>query len=331
MKKIVDSEVVWGVIGAGDVCEKKSAPAMNKIPNSRIGAVMSRNEERIKDYASRHHIQKWYTDVDQLLNDPEINAIYISTPPISHAALAIKAAQAGKPVYVEKPMARTYAECMEMISVFTEADLPLYVAYYRRALPNFLKVKELIDNGEIGDVRTVSIEMYKASNTDTVAQTAHPWRLDPDVSGGGYFHDLASHQMDLMNFLLGPMHDAHGYSVNQSQSTKADDVTTGTFRFESGILGVGSWCFNASQASEKELTTIIGSKGKIEFATFDNTDVIVTTEQGRSTLQFTMPEHIQQPLIEQVVADLLGHGVCNSTAETGAKASWVLDKMTGAL
>src|SRR5690554_1696255 len=140
MRVIKDTEVRWGIIGVGNVCEVKSAPAMNIIPNSRLVAVMRRNGEKAKAYAERHGVSQWYDNADDLINDPEVNAIYIATPPNAHAALTQKAAQAGKPVYVEKPMARTYQECMDMVKICEKAQVPLFVAYYRRALPNFLKI-----------------------------------------------------------------------------------------------------------------------------------------------------------------------------------------------
>src|SRR5690554_2520017 len=137
MKIIKDSTVKWGVIGVGIVCEVKSAPAMQLVKGSELVAVMRRDGEKAKDFALRHGVSKWYQDAEELINDPEVNAIYIATPPHAHAEMTRKAALAGKPVYVEKPMARTYQECQEMINCCNEAKVPLFVAYYRRALPNF--------------------------------------------------------------------------------------------------------------------------------------------------------------------------------------------------
>jgi predicted dehydrogenase len=113
MKKV--ETVIWGIIGAGNVCEIKSAPAMSKIPFSRIKTVMRRNAQKAEDFANRHAIKQWTINMDDLLSDSEINAIYIATPPNTHAELTIKAAQAGKAVYVENPMANAIEECESMI------------------------------------------------------------------------------------------------------------------------------------------------------------------------------------------------------------------------
>lgn len=331
MKKIREATVKWGIIGVGDVCEVKSAPAMNKIANSKIEAVMRRNAHKAEDYAKRHGIAKWYADADQLIEDSEVNAIYIATPPKFHLEYATKAAKAGKPVYVEKPMARTYPECVEMVKVFEEANLPLYVAYYRRMLPNFLKVKQLVDQGKIGDVRLVNIQLIKPLQPDLIAETEENWRVDPELAGGGYFYDLASHQLDFLDYLFGPIVQAKGYAANQGGIYKAEDIVVASFRFESGVMGSGSWCFNAGAKADEELITLIGSKGQIRFPCFGKPWVEIELDSGeKDRFLFQMPEHIQQPLIETVVADLLGTGNCPSTGNTGARTNLVMDLMAGA-
>ncbi len=321
-------KIVWGIIGAGDVCEKKSAPAMYKIKNSRVKGVMRRNYALAVDFAKRHKISQVYQTVEELLTDPEINAIYIATPPSTHKALAIQAANAGKMVYVEKPMALTHAECTEMIEAFEAKKLPLFVAYYRRALHNFLKVKERIDGGAIGEVRFVQVDLVKpllhyANNADS-------WRVNPEISGGGYFHDLASHQFDILDFILGPIQSATGYGVNQEKIYAANDLITGSFQFQSGILGTGTWCFNSNDTYESDVITVVGSKGSIDFATFAHGRVNLRRDtMVDEVFNYLMPDHIQQPLIQQVVNAMSGVGSCSSTATSAARASWVLDQISG--
>jgi len=320
--------IVWGVIGAGDVCEKKSAPAMNKIQHSKIKTVMRRTASKAKDFAERHHIDHWSDQPDDIFNDSEINAVYIATPPNAHASLAIQAAKAGKAAYVEKPMARTYEECKSMVDVFERVNLPLFVAYYRRALPNFLKIKELVERGKIGEVRLVNIELYQSADPNLVRSAEDNWRVNPEISGGGYFHDLASHQLDYLDFLLGPVQSVAGFSTNQAGLYEADDVVTGSFTFKNGVTGSGSWCFTTGKSSEKDLTTIVGSKGQIEFSYFANSDVYLDSrESGKQKFSFEKPEHIQQPLIQWVVDDLRGKGKCPSTGVTGARTNWVMDQI----
>jgi predicted dehydrogenase len=176
-------EVVnWGIIGVGNVTELKSGPAFNKVPGSRIAAVMRRNAGKAEDFANRHKVQKWYTHADDLINDPEVNAIYIATPPHMHAEYAIRSMQAGKPVYVEKPMALNYSECKKMLRVSVETGVPIFVAYYRRTLPAFLKVKELIDTGQIGTPLTVNVKLIREAKERNMKPGDMSWHVNPEIS-----------------------------------------------------------------------------------------------------------------------------------------------------
>jgi predicted dehydrogenase len=326
MNTFQDKEVRWGVLGVGNVCELKSAPAMNLIAHSKLVAVMRRNEAKVIAYAERHGVEKWYTDANQLINDPEVNAIYIATPPDMHMKYTLLAAAAGKPVYVEKPMARNFEECKAMVEVCSAAGLPLYVAYYRRALPHFVKIKQLIDEGMIGEVRTVHIELKQPLKADAILNEEPNWRVIPDIAGGGYFYDLASHQLDLLDYFFGSITKASGLHKNQAQAYPAEDMVVGIFSFESGVLGTGNWCFNA--AEDHDVISIYGSEGKINFETFGKGDFYLEKPgQGRQLVQLDLPKHIQQPLIQTIVDDLLGTGTCPSTGFTAARTNWVMDEI----
>jgi predicted dehydrogenase len=329
MKEFLDNEVRWGILGVGNVCEVKSAPAMNLIPKSRIAAVMRRSEEKVKDYAQRHGIQKWYTDAMDLINDPEVNAIYIATPPNAHEELTRLAAEAGKPVYVEKPMARTFEECERMIDSCDKGGVPLFVAYYRRALPHFVKIKQLIEAGEIGDIRTVHINLKQIVEPEIIAQLEDNWRVNPEISGGGYFFDLASHQLDLLSFFFGMITQANGFCSNQAGAYNTEDIVTGSFVFESGVLGTGNWCFTSSKTAEKDEVIIDGSKGQIRFETFGKGEFYLLKDfQEPFHYQVELPKHIQYPLIESIVHELLGTGKCPSKGESASNTNWAMDQLT---
>ena len=328
MKKIKGDTVCWGVLGVGNVCEVKSAPAMNLIRNSKLVAVMRRNESKVKDYAQRHGVAKWYTKAQSLVDDPEVNAIYISTPPDAHLELTKLAAEAGKPVYVEKPMGRTYRECEEMIDVCQKAGVPLYVAYYRRSLPHFVKIKESILAGEIGEIRTVHINLKQVLNPQLVAEMDENWRVNPEIAGGGYFFDLASHQLDLLDFFFGAITKATGFAANQAKAYPAEDIVVGSFEFANGVLGTGNWCFTTSKSAEIDEVVIYGSKGKISFETFGKGEFILEKD-GNKPFHFMtdLPKHIQQPLITDIVGDLLGTSESPSTGISGARTNWVMDRL----
>lgn len=325
----MSKEIKWGMIGCGNVTEKKSGPAFSKVPHSELVAVMARNPEIAADYAQRHGVPKWYSDVDALINDPEVNAIYIATPPDVHLDYATRAMKAGKAVYVEKPMARNAAECEAMNQISRETGVPLFVAYYRRALPYFLKLKELVEQKVVGDIRLVTVQIHYQPYAEEVGENAQPrWRVNPQISGGGHFHDLASHQFDFLEYLLGPIKSAQGISRNQAGLYEADDIVVANFEFESGILGTGSWCYTLNREQRLDEGQIIGSKGKIIFSFFEKFHIKVLTAEGEEEYYLPYPEHVQQPLIETIVQELRGEGTCPSTGETGARANALMDQIT---
>jgi predicted dehydrogenase len=295
-------KINWGIIGCGNVTEKKSGPAFNKIANSKLEAVMRRDAEKAADYAHRHGVANWYSDADELMTNQNVNAIYIATPPSSHAEYAIDALKRGFNVYIEKPVTRNAAEARQIAGAIRQyPNQKLTVAHYRRGLPMFLKVKQLLETGIIGEIRTVQIRMWKTSKPDLVANVENNWRVQPELSGGGYFHDLAPHQLDLMLFYFGEPEHYHGFSLNQSGATPADDHVCGQILFKNKVVVNGSWCFNVAENQATDTCEIIGSKGKIIFPFFGNYITWKTAEEEQS-LNFTHPEHIQQPFIEKIVA-----------------------------
>ncbi len=323
-------KVVWGIIGAGNVCEKKSAPALSLISNSSVKRVMRRNAQKAEDFAKRHNIPNWSTNAEDIFSDPEINAVYIATPPDTHTSYTIQAAQAGKAVYVEKPMALDYKECQSMITACQTAGVPLFTAYYRRTLTGFLKVREIIENGLLGDIRFVTIEMIQPLNTSIIANPADNWRIVPEKSGGGYFHDLASHQLDYLDFLFGPITNASGISGNQAGLYSADDIVAANFKFENGVIGNGMWCFTSASISQKDEIKILGSKGELSFNCFGDPMIInlTTLENGQGEFRFSHDQPIQKDLIQLIVDELTGTGKCPSTGITGARTTKILDIIT---
>ena len=290
-------------------------------------AVMRRQADLARDYAERHGVKRWYGDADELIADPEVDAVYVATPPESHAHLAIRCALAHKPCYVEKPMARTVAECQSMIDAFRVARTPLFVAYYRRALPRFLAVKRAIDSGEIGKIRVVSIFLQRAISAAERDPLTLPWRVRPEISGGGHFVDLACHTLDFLDFVLGPIVEVDGMAFNQAGLYPAEDSVAMHFRFASGPLGVGSFCFAAGAAADEVVVT--GSDGEIRFATFADEPLRIRSASGETrTESIAHPEHVQQPLIQAVVNELRGSGpVSPSTGQSAIRTTWVMERV----
>ncbi len=313
--------VGWGIIGCGDVTEVKSGPGFQKALGSELVAVMRRDGAKARDYAHRHGVAHWYDSADNLIKDPFVDAVYVATPPSSHCELALRVAAAGKPCLVEKPMARSHAECQEMIAAFKRAGAPLWVAYYRRALPRFLKVQECLRDGTIGQLTSVHVAVTAPLLT---GDDAKMWRVDPAVAGAGLLFDLGSHVFDLLDFLVGPITRISAVAANTGGTYQAEDVITAAFEFSTGAAGSAVFNFNASSKTDGMM--FIGSQGEIETPIFSDTDVVVRGAGGSRAYDIRNPAHVHQPLIQTIVDELQGHGSCPSPAQSAARASWVLDE-----
>lgn len=318
--------IKWGMIGCGEVAEVKSGPALQKAEGSALLAVMRRDREKAEDYARRHGVPRVHARAEELVSDPDIDAVYIATPPSSHCELALMAAAAGKPCLVEKPMAMNHGECVRMIDAFRAAQRPLWVAFYRRALPRFLKVRELLQSGAIGQLTSIHVKV-----TDPLAtgDNANAWRFNPEIAGAGLFLDLASHCFDIIDFLAGPITRAAGFPLNTGGSYNAEDVTATAFQIGDRVVGTGVWNFNAHDSADSIVFT--GSRGEIATAVRADEDVVVTRGGERSLYRFRNPPHVHQPLVQTIVNELRRKGTCESTGESGARASWVMDKCLGTL
>jgi Predicted dehydrogenases and related proteins len=320
-------EIKWGIIGCGDVTELKSGPAFNKVPNSSLVAVMRRDAEKARDYALRHNVPRWYNKVEELINDPEVNAIYIATPPLQHEEYTLLSLAARKPVYVEKPMTLNTESALRMEDAAANFNVKLCVAHYRREQPMFLKVKQLLLDKVIGDVRFVQLQMFQSRAHNLIANTGNNWRLDPSVSGGGLFHDLAPHQLDLLIYYFGEVRSSSGISINQSNEYPADDLVTGQILFENGIIFNGMWCFTVSENDKKDVFEITGSAGKISFPVFGN-KITLKKDGYEEELVFEPLQHVQQPMIEKVTAYFLDEGDNPCSAAQAIWSMKVMDSFT---
>ncbi|PIF01115.1 MAG: oxidoreductase [Maribacter sp.] len=321
-----DKKVRWGIIGCGAVTEVKSVPAYQNMEGFEVYAVMRRNKEKASDYAKRHGIPVFYTDADELIADKNIDAVYIATPPDSHKEYALKVAEAGKPCCVEKPMAPNYPDSLEIYKAFNDKNLPLFIAYYRRSLPRFGKIKEWLDNGGIGEVRQVHWQLSKQPNKKDLSGE-YNWRTDATIALGGYFDDLASHGLDLFVHLLGDITEASGISTNQLGLYTAKDALVGHWKHESGVLGSGSWNFGCYKREDK--VGIYGSKGKIVFSVFDEAPIILINPRGEEKLEIGHPKHIQQFHVANIKDHLMGVKEHPSLGKSGLHVSWVMDRILG--
>ncbi len=314
----------WGIIGCGDVTEKKSGPGFQKANGSTLVAVMRRSGEKARDYAERHGVPKWYDDADALINDPDVDAVSIATPPGTHLYYALKVCAAGKPAYVEKPLARNMTEAAHMVDAFEQAGVKLFAAYYRRALPRFVKTKELIEGGAIGTLTGVAYR-YVSGADARIDPERLPWRLDAKESGGGLFMDLGCHTLDVIDFIAGPLSDVAGTAANATRRIDVENSVAMSFAVGGGIPGTAQW--NFATIGSEDLIEFHGSRGRIALSTFGDEPVRLITEKGTETFELPNPVHVQQPLIQSIVDELLGRGICPSTGSSALRTAVVMDQV----
>jgi predicted dehydrogenase len=314
----------WGIIGCGDVCERKSGPAFQKASGSRLVAVMRRHRALAEDFARRHQVARFYDDADALVGDPEVDAVYIAAPPGHHLEHALRACRARKPTYIEKPMARNYPECQAMLLAFEAAAVPLFVAYYRRGLERFRTARDIVASKRIGAVTGVTYR-FASPHHKNLDPANLPWRVMAEQSGGGLFLDLGSHTLDILDFILGPLKSVSGTAANCASPHDVEDAVAMSFFTHDGVPGTGEWSFAAD--AQEDLIEIFGSDGQLSLSTFGNEPLEFVARGNAERLEFQTPYHIQQPLIQSVVDALHGTGTCPSTGASAARTSAVMDRV----
>lgn len=322
------TKIRWGIIGCGDVTEKKSGPAYQKTEGFEIVAVMRRDAEKAADYAQRHGIKKHYSNADELINDSEVDAVYIATPPDSHKLYGLKVAEAGKICCIEKPLAPNYEDSKAIYEAFEAKNIPLFSAYYRRSLPRFKQIKKWLEANSIGQIRHINWHLSKPASPQDLSGL-YNWRTDANIAKGGYFDDLASHGLDLFNYLLGDIKEVSGFSINQQNLYSAKDALVSCWLHENGITGTGSWNFGCATREDK--VVIYGSQGTIEFSIFDENPVILSNENGVVPLFIEHPENVQLYHVQDMKEQLLGSGTHPSNGKTATHTSWVMDRIIGSL
>lgn len=326
---MADAGIRWGMIGTGDVTEKKSAPSFNKIEHSRLVAVGNRTPDKAADYARRHKVPSWHRDPFDVIRDPAVDIVYIATPPGSHKEYALEVIRAGKPVYIEKPMARTWEECQVINQAAEEKGIPVYVAYYRRSLDYFLKVKEILHAGQIGKILHINLQQYFPARKEDFRPDALPWRVIPEDSGGGYFHDMGCHALDILFYLLGDPLKVNGSAANLGGLYIPEDTISALMLLPGGVQVTGSWSYVTPEAYQKDLVEVTGTEGKVIFSIFSFQPITLIRGERSERITITPPEHIQMPFIQAIIAELKGQGTCPSTGRTAAVTSRVMDQILG--
>lgn len=329
MNRITGGPIKWGMIGCGDVTEKKSAPSFNKIPGSQLVAVGSRTPDKTKDYATRHGIPAWHRDPFEVIRDPGVDIVYIATPPGSHMEYALETIEAGKAVYIEKPMARTWEECRIINEAAGKKGIPVFVAYYRRSLEYFLQVKQIIDAGTLGQILNIHMQQYFPARPEDSNPLRRPWRIIPEISGGGYFHDVGCHALDILFYLFGDPVTVTGIKLNNGGLYEPEDTVGASLVLPGDLLVTANWSFITPDAFRKDLVEVTGEKGKMKFSIFSFKPITLIQNGREETISIEQPEHIQMPFIRSIISEMNGQGNAPSTGKTAAITSKVMDEILG--
>ena len=274
---------------------------MNITEGTSVVALMSRDAEEARSLAKQQGVPTWYTDPQALIDDPQVNAVYIAAPTACHVTYAIMAMRAGKPVCMDAPLAGSYEDCARINHVAQEMHVPCYVMYYRRYLPYFQKVKELVNQQRIGRIKNVHVRL---------------------AAGEGDFYGQAAQQFDLLQEFFGVITHAEGYSAS------ADSVAA-CFKFENGIIGSASWCFTAHESAREDRIEIIGDEGLICFSVFHQEPVRLHLSEGTQEFDIHHPDNLIAPIIRIVTETLQGRGDAQCTSLSATPTNWVLDKILG--
>jgi 1,5-anhydro-D-fructose reductase (1,5-anhydro-D-mannitol-forming) len=316
--------IKWGMIGVGAVTAFKSAPAYRHVQGSSLVAVAARRAESAADYARRHGIDLVFDTAEDLIASPDVEAVYIASPPTTHFNYAMLTAATGKPCCVEKPMAMSFAQAKMMNAAFEAAGQPLFVAYYRRSLPRFGQVATWIREGLIGDIRHINWTLARPPNASDIAGQTH-WRIDPTEAPGGYFDDLACHGLDLFDFLLGPIQSASGNPTNQGGHYNVLDAVAASWIHETGVTGTASWNFGSFKRVDE--VRIDGSAGQIRFPIFDDAPLSLETASETRTIEIANPDPVQLHHVENIVRHLTGKGQHPSTGTSAARTALVMEQI----
>lgn len=320
-----DGKICWGMIGCGDVTEVKNGPGLYSAENSCLIGITNRTKAKAESWVARHGHGKVFDSVADLLADPEIDIVYVATTPDCHKEYAIACAQAGKHCYVEKPIALSYADALEIRDAFAQSGTKVFVAHYRRGMSRYKELRRLLAEGVIGKVRGLQvIRTQPQQESERGEEALRPWRVRMDVSGGGFFFESDIHQLDLIDYLVGPAVQWSAVTANGTGVYDGEDVVSLSMLTEQQVMVSGLWCYASHDLLDRFV--IFGDKGHIEFQYGkDNEPITIRTEAGEQKITPFVHKNIGTENIQDIVNDLLGCGVCHSTLESAMRSLKITD------
>ncbi|HUG53265.1 MAG TPA: Gfo/Idh/MocA family oxidoreductase [Vicinamibacteria bacterium] len=320
-------ELCWGLIGCGDISNKRVAPALRETAGSSLVAVARARAELAAEFARRHGALRWYADWKDLLKDPEIDAVYVATPVRWHVEQAVAAAEAGKHVLCEKPMAMEVAECERMIAAARAARVRLGVAYYRHHYPVVERLRALLRSGEIG--RPVFAQVQAFEHFDPGPDHPRAWLLRKSLSGGGPMMDFGCHRLEVLLDLLGPVEEVDGFpSKALFPDREVEDTCVARLGFRQGAQAVLTVTHAALES--RDLVEVFGSAGSLSVPVLNEGRVRVVTPAGAREEHHPAPANLHQPLVGDFVRAVAEDRDPAVTGEVGLAVNRVLAAIYGA-
>lgn len=318
-------EVRWGLIGCGDIAYKSVAPAIQNSENSVLVTVNRSDFSKAESFAAEFGAEKWTAKWQDLVIDEAINSVYVATPVYLHAEQTIAAAEAGKHVLCEKPMALNASECRKMIDASAANGVKLGIAYYRHLFPPVNRIKEIIESGEIGQI--VHIQANNFENFNLPPGAPRYWFLQKELAGGGPMMDMGCHRIEIFTNLLGPVQKTDSFLDNVVYKREVEDTATVHFEFENGATAV--LVSSHGVFEPRDTLDIFGNKGSIHVPVLDEGTMVIKTDKGTRTEEHPNHKNFHQPLIDNFVQSIMEDSRPSITGETGMEIAILLDKIYG--
>ena len=319
--------VRWGLIGCGDIAAKRVAAALRDSPGSRLQAVARARAELAAEFAQRQGARRWHADWRDVLRDGEVDAVYLATPVRGHAEQAVAAAEAGKHVLCEKPMALSVAECERMMAAARRHGVRLGVAYYRHHYPMVARLRELLSSGEIGLPVLAQVQVFEPF--DAAPGQARSWLLRKADAGGGPMMDFGCHRIEVLLDLFGPVTQVTGFPANvRFHDRDVEDTCVAHMRFASGATAVLTVTHAA--AERRDTFEVYGSEGSAHVPVLNDALLRIVTTSGSREERHPPPANLHQPLVEDFVAAVRGSREPAVSGEIGREVSRVLDAIYAA-
>jgi predicted dehydrogenase len=320
------AEVRWGLIGCGDIAAKRVAGALRDTPASALVAVARRRADLAEAFARQHGARRSYADWHDLVRDPEIDAVYVATPVRLHPEHTIAAAEAGKHVLCEKPMALDVDGCQRMIAAARANRVRLGVAYYRHHYPIVARLRSLLSSGEIGTPVLAQVQAFE--HFDPGPDHPREWLLHKSESGGGPMMDFGCHRIEILLDLFGPVEEVNGFPTNvRLRQREVEDTCIARLRFQSGaeaVLAVSHAALESRDSFE-----IYASAGSARVAVLNQAALRVVTAAGARDEEHPAPANLHQPLIADFVEAVRAGREPTVSGAVGLEVSRVLAAIYG--